>query len=95
MKKEIRELKDKLITTKAGVDQWKEICCNANNYHITMIKELCKQYETLLAAWMERDAVIRTDLEEADRHFNCHRRDINNVSSHVCVTRMAELWVNY
>ena len=43
MKKEIQELKDELITTKAGVDQWKEICFNADDYHFTMIKELHEQ----------------------------------------------------
>ena len=91
MKKEIWELKDELITTKAGVDQWKEICCNANNYHVTMIKKLHEQYETLLLTWMERDSVIRADLEEADRCFNHHHRDINNISSHVCVTGMGGL----
>ena len=37
MKKEICELKDKLTITKAGVDRWKEICCNANDCHVTMI----------------------------------------------------------
>ena len=83
IKKEIWELKDELITTKAGVDQWKEICCNTNDYHITMIKELCEQYETLSLTWMERDEVIRADLEEADSRFNQHCHDINNVSSHV------------
>ena len=81
MKKEIRGLKDELITTKAGVDQWEEICCNADDYHVTMIKELCEQYETLLMTWMERDSVIRVDLEEADRHFNHHHQDINNVTN--------------
>ena len=62
MKKEIRELKDELITTKAGVDQWKEICCNTDNYHITMTKELHEWYETLSLTWMERDSIIRVDL---------------------------------
>ena len=73
MKKEIWELKDELITTKAEVNQWKEICCDTDDYHITMIKELHKQYETLSTTWMERDSVIRADLEEADGCFNCHR----------------------
>ena len=72
MKREMRELKDKFVTTKAGVDQWKEICCNADDYHITTIKEFHQQYEWLLTTWMERDSVIRVDLEEADNHFNHH-----------------------
>ena len=40
LRQEMRGLKDKLSTTKAGVNQWKEICCNADDYHVTTIKEL-------------------------------------------------------
>ena len=60
-----------------------------------MSKELHEQYETLSTTWMERDSVIRVDLEEVDRYFNCHCRDIHNVLSHVCVPWMAGLWVDY
>ena len=46
------------LPPRLGVNQWKEICCNTDDYHVTTIEELQEQYDTLSTTWMERNGVI-------------------------------------